>query len=89
MNVKDFVSSKLNTILFNHLKNFYDHYDELKKNNNENDFVKLNSIISSKHKSKVHIALFSRKHEVNYLRETCSNLLPLILPDAYIANKYV
>ena len=66
MNIKEFVSCKLNTILLNHIKNFY-----------ENDSNKLS-------KSNMHSALFSRQHELNYLREICNQLLPTILPEAYI-----
>ena len=66
VNLKEFVSNKLNTILFNHIKNFYEEGDS-------------NKLL----KSKMHVALFSRKHEINYLREMCNQLLPIILPDSY------
>jgi hypothetical protein len=40
--------------------------------------------MSSNYKSKIHVALISRKHELNNLRESCNYILPLVLPDAYV-----
>ena len=51
------------------MKAFYDDYENSSK---------------SFFKSKSHVALLSRKHELNYLREMCRNMLPLVLPDTYL-----
>lgn len=81
----DVVTTKLNTILFTHINHFYEHYDEL-LNANKIDYNLINSINTStsiKFKSQMHIALISRQHEIEYLRESSKRLLQLVLPDAY------
>ena len=83
---------KLNSILFNHIKDFASGAS-MPENNTPNattttmqDRVArqhdlLKAIVETSTGGECHVALQSRHHELSYLRTLCKQMLPLLLPD--------
>ncbi len=81
----------MNTILFNHIKDFanvYNSSSDLKSFNTieqrlakQHEIFKLLIFNSDSNEETCHFALKSRKHELAYLRQTCKQMLPFVLPE--------
>ena len=100
--MKHFATFKLNTILFNHINEFYScleshpdiFYDEFGWKNaspkeklaKQHEIVKL---ILKENENSSHYALNSRHHELAYLRHTSKQILQFLLPDDVLKCRQV
>ncbi len=91
IDLNHFVTYKLNTVLFNHIKDFanlYNSSSDLKsfstieeRLTNQHKIFRLLMSNSDSNEEICHFALKSRKHELAYLRQACKQILPFVLPE--------
>jgi hypothetical protein len=102
IDLNHFSTFKLNTILFNHINEFYScveshpdlFYDEAgwKNASLEEKLAKQDEILKrmlKENENSVHYALSSRQHELTYLRHTSKQILTFLLPEDVLKCRQV
>lgn len=87
--MKHFATFKLNSLLFNHINDFYyglEENQEMFENHQPNDNRlskqhKVFKLILEQNDNKLHFALNSRQHEIAYLRYVSKQILQFLLPE--------